>query len=134
MRKISTGAAMPVATGYSRDDGTWQSSLHVVETKTNTSSTSGDTQVVAAPGGTHRIVVTAFCIQNESGTATTMILRAGTSTNGWRCLGQNQGDGLAMSFAHDNEWRLPENTALNFNLSGANLCGYSVSWFVEEIR
>ena len=98
----------------------------------STASAAGDTAVVAAPGAGYRLVVTSFVIQNESAAATTMLLKSG-SVVCWRCLGQNQGDGLSKDFAVGHSWRLAENAALNLNLSGANQCGYSVSYFVEAV-
>lgn len=99
---------------------------------TGTESTSGDTELVAAPGSGFRIVVTAFTMQNESGTATTMKMKDG-NTDRFRILGQNQGDGIDRQFNLEQEWRLTENSALNFNLSGANQCGYNVSYFLENV-
>jgi hypothetical protein len=98
-----------------------------------TKSESGDNTLVDAPGSEKHIVVCAFAMQNESATATTMRLLDGSGGQGWRCLGQNQGDGLAINFVSGREWRLSENTALIFNLSGANQCGYSISYFVEDV-
>lgn len=96
-----------------------------------TKNTSGDNELIAAPGANTRIVVTALTMQNESSTATTMIMKDG-SANKFRILGQNQGDGLAREFSFRQEWRLATNSALNFNLSGNNQCGYNVSYFTER--
>jgi hypothetical protein len=98
-----------------------------------TAAASGDNVIIAAPGTGQRLVVTAFVIQNESATATTMILKDGDSPTGgrWRCLGQNQGDGLAMIFHPQHPWRLSLNSPLVLNLSGANQCGYSVQYYTE---
>lgn len=94
----------------------------------------GNNTILAAPGAGIRIVVSAFVIQNESATATTMTLASSGSLNdGWRCLGQNQGDGLAMAFSAGREWRLGTNEALILNLSGANSCGYSVQYYTEVV-
>ena len=101
-------------------------------TISGTVAVTGPTQLVAAPGAGSRVVVSSFVLQNESATATTIILQAGT-TNRWRILGQNQGDGLAMAFSTGREWRLPANTALQIALSGNNSCGYSIAYFVERI-
>jgi hypothetical protein len=99
---------------------------------TGTESTSGDNELVAAPGSGFRIVVTALTMQNESAVATTMKMKDG-STDKFRILGQNQGDGLGREFNLEQEWRLSENSALNFNLSGNNSCGYNVSYFLENV-
>jgi hypothetical protein len=97
---------------------------------TGTVSDSGDNELVAAPGSNIRIIVVAFVIQNESSTATTMILKEG-STARFRVLGQNQGDGLTFCFAPGREWKLAANTALNLNLDGANACGFSIAYYTE---
>lgn len=97
---------------------------------TGTASSSGDNALIAAPGASTRIVVCWVVIQNESSTATTLILRDGT-TSKIRVLGQNQGDGLSMVFPPDARWKLTANTALNLNLSGANSCGYTVGYYTE---
>lgn len=99
-------------------------------TISGTKSSSGDNQLVAAPGATTYIYVVSFTIQNESSVATTMTLRSGTTSNGWRWLGHSQGDGLSKDFPIARPWRLNANEALNLNLSGANSCGYSVMYYV----
>ena len=132
-RKVTSGAALSIALGTQDEEGNWQQAGVYIETKNNTVAASGDNEVVATPLTGQRIVVTSFVIQNESQTATTMILRAGTSSNGWRYLAAAQGSYLSMVFAYGHEWRLPANTPLNLNLSGANQCGYSVSWYLENV-
>lgn len=97
-----------------------------------TTETSGDTTLIAAPGAHHRIVLVAVCIQNESPVATTLILKDG-ATAFRRVLGQDQGDGVSIVYTPGREKRLSENAALVLNLSGANLCGYSVDYFIEVI-
>jgi len=115
--------------------GVAQSVAESIKTLTQISGTaasSGDNSVVAAPSAGNHLVVSAFVVQNEAATANTMILRPGTSsTTAWRCLGQNQGDGLSMVFPPGRCWRLPTATALNLNLSAATSCGYSVSYWSE---
>jgi len=109
---------------------------HVPKTLTTWNGTraiAGDNQLVAAPGVGFRLVVTAFVIQNESMIALIMRLRSGVTANGWRCLGQNQGDGLAMSFAPGHEWKLYPNDPLNLELSNANICAVSISYYTEAI-
>jgi hypothetical protein len=102
-------------------------------TLTGTKTSSGNNELVATPGTEHRIVVMAFVMQNESTTATTLILRSASTTNGWRFLAQNQGDGLAMNLGPTAAWRCGRNEALNLNLSGANSCGYTIHYFVERV-
>lgn len=97
-----------------------------------TASSAGDNAIIAAPAAGTRIVITKYVIQNESATATTMLLKDG-ATAFRRILAQNQGDGLAEKFSSDEYKRLAAATALNFNLSGANSCGYSVDYFIEAV-
>ena len=97
---------------------------------TGTKTVSGDNQLIAAPASGVRIVVTAILLQNESATATTMILKDGATAR-IRYLGQNQGDGLLLKFSPGREWKLTAATALNLNLSGANSCGYSIQYYTE---
>ncbi|MHC4621040.1 MAG: hypothetical protein ACYTEQ_25110 [Planctomycetota bacterium] len=88
--------------------------------------------IVAAPGVGSRIVVSSFTIQNESATATVMILREG-GTDIERVDGPNEGDGLARAYPVGREWRLPEDTALNYVLDGANSCNYSIHYWIEGV-
>jgi hypothetical protein len=98
-------------------------------------SVSGDNTLIAAPAqGTARIVVKRFVIENESATATTMILKDGNGNEAFRRLGQNQGDGLAAEFDTGHEWRLDPGTALILNLDGANQCGYSIGYWLEQAQ
>jgi len=97
---------------------------------TGTAASSGDNTLVAAPGSGMRTVVTAIIVQEESGTATTMIVKQG-STAKVRFLGQNQGDGLAWRFPAGRPWKLPDNAVLVLNLSGANQVGYTVEYYQE---
>lgn len=95
--------------------------------------TSGDTTLVAAPGAGKRLVICDIEIVNESSTATTTILKSG-STNLRRYLLQNQGNGVAMVFDAGREWRLGTNEAFVMNLSGANAHGGGLSYYIEEIE
>lgn len=92
-----------------------------------TIATSGDNTIVAAPGAGISIYITHLVLQNESTTATTIILKG--SGNLLRCLGQTQGSGLALTFPERREIKLAANTALILNLSGANSCGYSIGYY-----
>jgi hypothetical protein len=96
-----------------------------------TKAVSGNNTLIAAPATGSRIVVWSFVIQNESATATTMILK--DAVDRYRVLGQNQGDGLAMVFDAMQPWRLNAATALTLNLSGANSCGYSIQYSIEPV-
>lgn len=104
-----------------------------ITTISGASSSSGDNELVATPGAGKRIVVTAFAIVIEAAAETTMQLRSGTTSNAYRYTGDSKGEGLAMSFPAGHGWQLNANEALNFNLSGANQCGYSVSYYTEGV-
>lgn len=97
---------------------------------TGTVSTSGDNTIIAAPGAGQQIYVRSLQIQNESSTATTAIIKFGTTAK-WRVLMQNQGDGLAFSFPIGGEWSVGDNTALVVNISGNNSVNVSVSHYTE---
>jgi hypothetical protein len=99
---------------------------------TGTTAAAGQTTLVAAPGAGVRIVVSSLMVQNESGTATTVTVQAGGAGT-MRALLQNQGNALSYSGLVGREWKLPANTALNVNLSGANSHGYSVCYYTEPV-
>lgn len=130
----ASGVAIPVTdnSGSLTVDGSVTAlvSEKTVTIVTGTAASSGDNSLIAAPGVGIKIVVCGFVIQNESSTATTLILRDGT-TSKIRCYAKNQGDGLSQVFTPDARWKLTANTALNLNLSGANTCGYTVWYYTE---
>ena len=97
---------------------------------TGTKAAAGDSELIAAPGAGLRLEIVAIILQNESASATTMILKDGATAK-IRCLGQNQGDGLALVFAPGACWKLTANTALNLNLSGSNSCGYTIAYYAD---
>jgi hypothetical protein len=99
---------------------------------TGTAASSGDNALIAAPGSGKQIVITGLLLQNESATATTMIVKAG-STAIMRVLGQQQGDGVALIFPTNAVLNIGDNAALNLNLSGANSCGYSVFYYIDAV-
>lgn len=103
-----------------------------IVTITGTKSNGLDNVLIAAPGAGSRIVVVGYELQNESTTATTMILKDG-STAKRRVLGQNRGDGISRAFPVGRGWKLAENAALNLNLSGANSCGYTIDYYTEAV-
>jgi hypothetical protein len=102
----------------------------------STAASSGDNTLVAAPGAGKRLVLVAYTLQNESSTATTMILYDGPSTDAKpiaRILGQNQGDGVSKVLPAGHMKPLTENKALVLNLSGANSCGYTAWYYTEDV-
>ena len=92
-----------------------------------TIATSGDNTIVAAPGSGLSIYITHLGLQNESTTATTIILKGSSDLLRW--LGQIQGSGLALTFPERREIKLATDTALILNLSGANSVGYSIGYY-----
>lgn len=94
-------------------------------------SSSGDNTLVAAPGAGLRLVICDFELINETSTASTVLLKFGGTTVR-RFLFQNQGNGIALAFSTHREWRLPANTALVANLSGALAHGGGLSYFLER--
>jgi hypothetical protein len=102
----------------------------VITTVAGTASTSGDNTLVAAPGSGVKLVIVAFTIQNESTTATTILLKSGSTTKR-RALLQSQGDGYGVVFPAGREWKLGTNEALVLNLSGANSHNYTVDHYSE---
>ena len=93
---------------------------------TGTVASNGDNPVISAPGVGLSIYVTHLVIQNESATTTTTILK--DSSNRLRIL-QAQRDTLNLIFPERRELKLPTNTALTLNLSGANTVGYSIGYY-----
>lgn len=99
---------------------------------TGTVASSGDNTLISAPGAGVKIVIVGFVIQNETTTANTMRLfndAAGTAFA--RCLGQNQGDGLAYTYPEDARYKLTANKPLVLNLSAAASCGYTIWYYTE---
>ena len=90
-----------------------------------------DNTLVAAPGAGLRLVVCDFELINETTTSSVVILKFGTTAIR-RFWFQNQGNGIAMAFSIHREWRLPANTALVANLSGALAHGGGLSYFLER--
>ena len=97
---------------------------------TGTISSSGDNTIIAAQGSGVRIKIVSLRIQNESSTASTAILKDGTTAIG-RVLGQNQGDGISEVYPAGRPIVLSANTLFAINLSGANSHGYTVRYYAE---
>lgn len=99
---------------------------------TNTFNTSGDNTIIAAPGANKQLRIISFQLQNESAVATTAIVKFGATAK-WRGLFQTQGFLISPLITSGLEWRLPANTALVVNLSGANSFGYSIQYYVADV-
>jgi hypothetical protein len=93
-----------------------------------TINTTGDNTIITAPGTGLSLNFTYLKIQLEGSTATTILLKAGTTTRE-RILCQNQGDGLAINYFPNRELRLDANTALILSLSGANSINYAFHYY-----
>lgn len=107
-----------------------------LQSATGTIATSGDNIVIdiSAVAGYlvgDKIVITSLIIQNESSTGTTALVKDGSSAIA-RVLGQNQGDGLALTFQPGLELRLSPDADLIVNLSDANSFGYTVFYYLES--
>jgi hypothetical protein len=97
----------------------------------NTCNTSGDNELVAAPGVGYRLVVLYAYVQNESANATVAKFKFGATDVTRSTLGQY--------VEYEREccmvpWILPENTALNLNLGGANAHAYIVEYVIVPAR
>jgi hypothetical protein len=95
-------------------------------------STSGDNTVIAAPAAGTRLVISALRIQNESATATTVLIKAGAGTTLARLRTATDGSGVSEVYPFGTELRLAAATAFVINLSGANAHGVSVQHWVEN--
>ena len=119
-QKLITGVAVTGTFSASSLRGTLQ---YV----TGTINVQGNNQIIAAPGAGLSIYITHLVLQNESAVSTTIILR--DTDNRLRCLAAAQGSGIALVFPDRGEIKLVANTALNLNLSGNNVCGYSIGYY-----
>ena len=93
--------------------------------------TVGPTGVLPAPAGGIRNVVSTMTLQNETAAAINMAAYFGaTPSNGFRVIGQNQGDGIVVTFPAGREWRGGDAESLNITPSGV---GYSLLYFTEAV-
>jgi len=100
-----------------------------------TEADSGDNTVLAAPGAGKALEIKRFMVQNESATDTTVLVKAGTTTY-YRALLQEAAcltDAFGWNSADCDVWRLPANTALIVNLSGANSHGVTVHYRTVDV-
>ena len=122
--EIANEVGNPVPTTIS---GLERPSITIVS---GTINTSGDNTIVAAPGVGLSINLCYIKIQLEATTATTVLLKSGSTTKE-RILCQNQGEGLANPYFPNRELRLDANTALVLSLSGANSINYAFHYFTS---
>ena len=112
----------------------YQPQDYVVGTRiAGTKAANGDNTLITAPAAGYRLVIKGWYVQNESATATTIVMANGTGESNYRYLAQNQGDGIGRVYEAFNEWRLTAATALILNLSGANSHGYWLEYWTEAV-
>jgi hypothetical protein len=98
-----------------------------------TGSISDNGTLVSAPASGKRLVVPDFTVQNESGTATTIILQSG-STDKHRLRTVDDGDGITKSWDSPMMWwYLDDAEALNISIDGSNQVGYTIRHFTQDI-
>jgi hypothetical protein len=97
---------------------------------TGTAANSGDNTLIAAPSAGNRLVVHDIQLQLEAATATTMLIKSGSTTKR-RFYANAIGDGLFLIYPAGKEFRLGTAEALVLNLSGANSVGYTVRYTTE---
>jgi hypothetical protein len=137
--------AVPVADGgatLSIDDGagsitvdgsvTTTPAAVTITNVTNTTATSGDNTIVAAPGSGQRLRLHMLKIQLEAATATTVLLKSGSTTFD-RVYCAAAGDGMIVVYPVGREQLLGTNEALVINLSGANAVGYTFRYSTEAV-
>jgi hypothetical protein len=93
-----------------------------------TTTATGPTVAIAAPGAGKRIVLTAIQEQNLSAVATSItVLDGAIDITG--VLGQNQGDGAGYSLGDG--WPLQKNAPLSVALSAGNSCNVRGMYYIE---
>jgi hypothetical protein len=96
-----------------------------------TTNTSGTNALVAAPGAGNRLVVLYVYVQNESANETVAKFQFGATDVTRSTLGQYVDYERECCMV---PWILPENTALNLDLSGANAHAYIVEYVIAPSR
>ncbi|MCB0242637.1 MAG: hypothetical protein KDI12_04455, partial [Anaerolineae bacterium] len=70
----------------------YQPQDYVVGTRiAGTKAANGDNTLITAPAAGYRLVIKGWYVQNESATATTIVMANGTGESNYRYLAQNQG-------------------------------------------
>lgn len=96
---------------------------------TGTVNSSGNNQLIAAPGA-GQIKIVALQIQNESLNETLAILYFGASAK-WRFLAKEKGAGFLLPIHPGHVWLVGASNAVVLNLNGANQFGYNIAYYVE---
>lgn len=95
-----------------------------------TAANSGDNTLIAAPGAGQRIVLVGGQLQNESSADTTVLLKYGSTSIYRLNMSAKSYGALPPAPLY---WRLPVNTSLVGNLSGANQIGFVFWYYLETI-
>lgn len=100
-----------------------------------TEADSGDNTVIAAPGAGKALEFKRIVVQNETATATTVLVKAGTTIHYRRLLGERET--LELEFGTQSDdcdvWRLPADTAFVVNLSATNSHGVSADYRTADV-
>ena len=97
-------------------------------------SSSGDNELIAAPGAGKRLVIHEFHIVNEDSSAVTVLVRQADKTSeAFRAHLAAAGDAFSWEDKgnFDDEWHLDLNTALEANLDGAIAVGYTIRYNIQ---
>ncbi len=91
--------------------------------------------VVVAPAAGNRIAVTSFLVQLEaSGTSNAQLHFGATTTNGFRCRGVNDGDGLTITFPVGRAWKGGDAESLNITQEvNFRPWGVSLLYYTEAV-
>lgn len=99
-----------------------------------TKASSGDNELVAAPGAGNCLVLYFVQVQNESAVSTVVKLKDGAAQF-YQAELTGEGAGSVLDIPQDGvALKLSPNSALNLNLSGANSHNYTVWYTVERMR
>lgn len=97
---------------------------------TGTVSSFGDNTVMAAPGAGRRIVYRKIKVVNTTSTAVTVVVKYGATSKKTAVLDAQVGSGEI--FYEEAGVKMPENTALVLNLSGAIATSYDLEYLTES--
>jgi len=100
--------------------------------KTGTVATSGDNELIAAPGENMRIVLLSWSWWNETITETSVLLKS-TTLNIDTYISAISGGGKIFNVPTGFKVDLPENEPLILNLDGAMSHGYFILYYEEEV-
>jgi hypothetical protein len=94
-------------------------------------SSSGDTEIIAAPGVGQELVIVRERWQMEASTPTTLVLSNGVD-NLQRFRGASESDGFDINYPFGSELRIGNNNAYTANLSAGTSFGYSIMYYIAN--